>query len=84
MSLTDMIGRELDFYSARMSQRVKAERPFRVYFAILTAGFETPFVEYTRTQVRYKVERLSRWDVVFCGFNINAFACARSYYIDRD
>lgn len=67
-AMNDAIGRALT--------KLEAKNPSKAIICILTDGEENASKEYTRTQVKAKIEAAKErgWEVVFLAANIDAFA----------
>jgi hypothetical protein len=70
--LLDAVGHTIDSVEKRIGDMPKKKRP-QVIVAIMTDGLENASVEYTKAQIKEKVEN-SGWDFIFLGANMDAFA----------
>jgi len=74
-ALYDAVGRAIDEVGSRLSNTPEAQRPGNVIFVIMTDGQENASREYTREQVKQKIEHQQTtysWSFVFLGQNIDA------------
>jgi len=80
-ALLDAVGSAIDTLGESLSQRADEDRPDKVIVVIITDGLENASKEYTLASVRSRIEHQQRqykWQFLFLGANIDAFAEARS------
>jgi uncharacterized protein YegL len=85
-ALLDALGHTIDDAGAEFSRRREEDKPARVIMLIMTDGKENMSVDYRRPQIVERVERQRRqwkWEFVFLGANIDAFAEGHGLGIDR-
>lgn len=76
-ALLDAMGSMIDATGVKLASMPEEERPSKVIFLIITDGLENSSREYTREQIKEKVEHqqsVYSWDFVFIGANMDAIA----------
>ena len=84
-ALLDAIGSTIDSVGKRLSETPEDERPEKVIIAITTDGMENSSKEYTKAQVKEKIEHQQdkySWTFIFLGANMDAVSEAVSLGID--
>lgn len=85
--LLDAVGSTIVKTGERFAALSEAERPGRVLFVIITDGLENASKEYGKAEVRALVERQRRdyrWEFLYLGANVDAFAEAGAMGIARE
>lgn len=80
-ALLDAVGRAIDETGERLAKLSEDQRPGLVVFVIVTDGEENASREYTRQQIKEKIEHQQsayNWQFTFLGANQDAFAAGRS------
>lgn len=83
-ALLDAVGRTVDEVGKRLKDTEEDKRPEKVIVVIMTDGEENSSKEYERKQIKEKIEHQQdkyKWEFVFLGANIDAFAEANSFGI---
>jgi hypothetical protein len=76
-ALLDALARAIIEAGDRFRAMPETERPGKVIVVVITDGEENASRRYTKAQVKERIERQSsvcKWEFVFLGANINAFA----------
>jgi len=80
-ALLDALGKTINAIGAKLAQTQEEERPGKVLFLVITDGYENASREFTAEQIRQMVEHQRekyKWEFLFLGANIDAFATASS------
>ncbi len=80
-ALLDAVGRAVSETGERLRMMLESDRPGLVVFVIVTDGEENSSREYTKDQVKNLIDRQHsewKWEFIFLGANVDAFAEARS------
>ena len=80
-ALLDAVGRAINETGERLAAIPEADRPGLVVFVVMTDGQENSSREFTKAQVKEKIEHQQNgyaWQFVFLGANQDAFAEAGS------
>ncbi len=84
-ALNDAWGRAMVDTGSRLAAIPEAERPAHVIFIVVTDGMENASKEWTREQVRAKVEEqesVYKWTFVFLAANMDAVSVGGTYGLD--
>ena len=76
-ALLDALGRAITEAGDRFRAMAETERPGKVIVVVITDGEENSSRRYTKSQVKEMIERQTntyKWEFVFLGANIDAFA----------
>lgn len=76
-ALLDAIGTTIASLGERLSKMAEAERPERVVFCIITDGQENSSHEYSKAQIKEKIQHQEEgygWEFLFLGANQDAFS----------
>jgi len=79
--LLDATGRTIEELGERLSNMAEADRPSKVMVIIMTDGYENSSVVFTKEKIKSMIEhqeQVYKWEFVFLGANIDAFAEAES------
>lgn len=85
-ALLDAMGKSISLIGERLAAKPEAERPGKVVIVVITDGLENASREWTRAQVRSRVEHQREqyaWQFAFLGANVDAFNEARSVGIPQ-
>lgn len=83
--LLDALGQTLVKTGERLKAMAEDQRPGKVLFVIITDGEENSSREYKKTTIKEMIERqqnVYRWQFIFLGANVDAFAEAGSLGIN--
>lgn len=86
-ALLDAIGITIDSVGKRLNNTPEEDRPEKVIIAITTDGQENASVEYTKAQIKDKIEHQQEkynWTFIFLGANMDAVAEASSLGINAN
>lgn len=86
-ALLDAIGITIDSAGKRLSETPEDERPEKVIIAITTDGEENSSREYTKAQIKEKIEHQQNkysWTFIFLGANMDAIDEAVNLGIDAN
>jgi len=75
-ALLDAIGRTIDSVNTRIDATPKKQQPKKVIMAIITDGLENCSTDFTKKQIKEKIEQQKSkksWEFVFIGANQDAF-----------
>jgi uncharacterized protein YegL len=75
-ALLDAVGETIDCVGARLRSTPEADRPGRVVFMVITDGHENASTEFTKTQIRQKIEHQKTkygWQFLFLGADPETF-----------
>ena len=79
--LLDATGRTIEELGERLSSMAEADRPSKVMVIVMTDGYENSSVVFTKEKIKSMIEhqqQVYKWEFVFLGANIDAFAEAES------
>jgi hypothetical protein len=85
-ALLDAVGNTITTVGKRLAAMPEDRRPGKVVLAIMTDGEENSSKEYSKTQIKNMITEhkdVWKWDILFIGAGIDAFAEAGSIGIDR-
>jgi hypothetical protein len=82
-ALLDAVGRTIDAVTRRLDNTPKKKQPKKVIVAIITDGQENCSTDFTKSQIQEKIktQQGKKWEFVFLGANMDAFAEGASYGI---
>jgi len=86
-ALTDAVGIAIENMQRHVAQIPLNERPGKVSFFITTDGEENSSRRFSRQQVKEMITRQTeeeKWEFLFAGANIDAFAVGQQYGIQRN
>jgi uncharacterized protein YegL len=84
-ALLDAVGKTINTVGDQLAKMAEAERPARVLFVITTDGEENSSEEFTLEQIKQMVEHQTnvyKWQFIFLGAGINAFAAGHGMGIN--
>jgi len=85
-ALLDAVGKTINSIGLALHNTTEEDRPSHVLFVIITDGEENASKEFTRDQIKQMVEHQTdvyKWEFIFMGANIDAFAVAGGMGIAR-
>lgn len=84
-ALLDAIGNTVNAAIQRIDKLDEKERPDKVFVVIITDGEENSSREHTLDTIKAMVEKQkeAKWDFVFIGANIDAFAAGGSFGVTK-
>jgi uncharacterized protein YegL len=80
-ALLDALGKTINTVGQKLAHTQEEERPGKVLFLVITDGYENASQEFSAKQIRKMVEHQRekyKWEFLFLGANIDAFATASS------
>jgi len=85
-ALTDAIGIAIDNMKRHIDSLPEEQKPGRVSFFISTDGDENSSKKYRQLQIKEMIVRQTeeeKWEFIFAGANIDAFAASNAYGIQQ-
>lgn len=86
-ALNDAMGKAIDELGVRLARMKESDRPNKVVFVTMTDGEENSSHTFTTQQIKDKVthqESIYKWQFLFLGTDIDAFAVGGGYGITFD